>query len=196
MFIFLLLLRFTFLCILPGTKWRLSLAASNAPSLAPPVIEASGSSSKATTIAIARRAPIPSTSPSPSSSPSEKVAKIECIVSMRLSEFSVLVIFEIWLVGIIYNRMYFSYWSEKAKVYFLWFKEGGKEKNSLHTCNRSSCMEHRNAVVNRHISSDNPHCTATERSSGQENERILTNSKFSRFRCVKSDSWSPYSNLR
>ena len=111
MFIFLLLLRFTFLWILPGTKWRLSLAANNAPSLAPPVIEASGSSSKATTIAIARRAPIPSPSPSPSpsSSPSEKVAKIECIVSMRLSEFSVLVIFEIWLVGIIYNRMYFSY---------------------------------------------------------------------------------------
>ena len=75
MFIFLLLLRFTFWWILPGTKWRLSLAASNAPSLAPPVIEASGSSSKATTIAIARRTQF-------------------CIVSMLLSEFSVLVVFE------------------------------------------------------------------------------------------------------
>ena len=32
---------------------------------------------------------------------------------------------KIWLVGIIYDRMYFSYWSEKAKVYYLWFKEGG-----------------------------------------------------------------------
>ena len=75
MFNFLLLLRFTFWWILPGTKWRLSLAASNAPSLAPPVIEASGSSSKATTIAIARWAQF-------------------CIVSMLLSEFSVLVVFE------------------------------------------------------------------------------------------------------
>ena len=69
------LLRFTYLWILPGTKWRLSLTASNAPSLAPPVIEASCSSSKATTIAIARRTQF-------------------CIVSMLLSEFSVLVVFE------------------------------------------------------------------------------------------------------
>ena len=69
------LLRFTYLWILSGTKWRLSLTASNAPSLAPPVIEASCSSSKATTIAIARRTQF-------------------CIVSMLLSEFSVLVVFE------------------------------------------------------------------------------------------------------